>query len=250
MDFRDGGHFGPQAPGGQLHNRSDRFSLLRGGAHFRVCRAWRLYSVLGLSRFIPQMLAAGAIAIVAINYFFYRQAAKQTNGSSNVLGRKIIISTAIGLVVMAATFILLEWLNHGVVHADRFLARPEFTEALIKGVPNIDFIYVAATFFALALLWSLPFPNRLSATPRKEGQLKRAARAAVFGLRSFSLLLLYLMLRLSLGHQRVATPRPYRKFYPLAHSTESGDVRGHGEGFGADLTRPGRTVALESRASG
>jgi hypothetical protein len=139
------------------------------------------YSALGLSRFVPQALAAGAITIAAINYFSYRLAAKQTNGSSNAPRRKMIISTGIGLVMMAGTFILLEWLNHGVFHGDRFLARPEFSQALITGVPNIELIYVAATFFALALLWALPFPNHLSASPQNEGRVKRAARVAIFG---------------------------------------------------------------------
>ena len=139
------------------------------------------YSALGLWRFVPQALAAGAITIVAINYFFYRRAAQQASGSSNALRGKMFVSTAIGLVVMAGTFIFLEWLNHAVVHADRFLARPEFSEALIKGVPNVELFYVGATFLALAVLWALPFPRRVSATAHDDGWMKRAARIAVFG---------------------------------------------------------------------
>ena len=139
------------------------------------------YSALGMWRFVPQALAAGAITIVAINYLFYRRAAKHASGGSNALRQKMFISTAVGLVMMAGTFIFLEWLNHAVVHADRFLARPEFSQALIKGVPNIELLYVGATFFALALLWALPFPPRVSATAHDDGWMKRAGRVAVFG---------------------------------------------------------------------
>jgi hypothetical protein len=35
------------------------------------------YLALGLSRFIPQALAAGALSIVAINYLYYRQMVKK-----------------------------------------------------------------------------------------------------------------------------------------------------------------------------
>jgi hypothetical protein len=143
------------------------------------------YSALGLSRFVPQALAAGALTIVAINYLFYRRAAKRAIGSSSALRQKMFISTAVGLVMMAGTFIFLEWLNHAVVHADRFLTRPEFNQAVIKGVPNIELLYVAATFFALVMLWALPFPHTVSATSvsetAHEGWMKRTARVAVLG---------------------------------------------------------------------
>src|SRR5215471_19712757 len=60
------------------------------------------YSSLGLSRYTPQALAAGALSILAINYLFYRHAAKQENaaGAPILLRQKVFISTAIGLVVM------------------------------------------------------------------------------------------------------------------------------------------------------
>lgn len=139
------------------------------------------YSALGLWRFVPQALAAGAITILAINYLFYRRAAKRVSGSTNALSQKMFISTAIGLVVMAATFIFLEWLNHAVVHADRFMARPEFSQALIKGVPNVELLYVAATFFALAVLWALPFSGGASATTRDRSRVGQAVRIAILG---------------------------------------------------------------------
>jgi hypothetical protein len=139
------------------------------------------YSGLGLWRYIPQALAAGAFSIVAINYLFYRHMAEQRSGSPIALQHKMLFSAAIGLVVMAGSFIFLEWLNHAVVNAERFLARPEYSRALIKGVPNVTLLYVCATFFALALLWALPFPRGDSSSTRDAGRTRQAIRIAVFG---------------------------------------------------------------------
>jgi hypothetical protein len=139
------------------------------------------YSSLGLFRYIPQALTAGALSIVAINYLSYRHAAKQASHSSTALRDKMFVSAAIGLIVMAGAFIFFEWLNHAVVHADRFLARPEFSQALIKGVPNVELLYVCATFLALAVLWALPFPHVDHASTNDDGRMKRAMRVAIFG---------------------------------------------------------------------
>ena len=140
-----------------------------------------LYSILGPSRFIPQVLAAGAVSIVAINYVYYRQMAKKGTARPVALRQKMFISTAIVLAVMAGSFVFMEWLNHAVVHGDRFLARPEYSQALIKGVPNITLLYVCATFFALALLWALPFPQRDSSARQDGGGVGKAVRVAIFG---------------------------------------------------------------------
>jgi hypothetical protein len=140
------------------------------------------YSALGLSRFIPQALAAGAVSIVAINYVYYRQIVKKGSGGPVALQQKMFISTAIGLAVMAGSFVFMEWLNHAVVHGDRFLARPEYGEAFIKGVPNTTLFYVCATFFALAVLWALPFPRHDSSRMQEDsGRMGKAARVAIFG---------------------------------------------------------------------
>jgi hypothetical protein len=122
------------------------------------------YSTLGLSRYTPQALAAGSLSILAVNYLYYRQVAKRegVEQARALLQRTMFISTAIGLAVMAGSFIFMEWLNHAVVHGDRFLARPEYGQAFIKGVPNTTLLYVGATLFALAVLWALPFPGRNS----------------------------------------------------------------------------------------
>ena len=37
-----------------------------------------LYGALGLSRYVPQVLAVGALSIVTINYWFYCRAAQRT----------------------------------------------------------------------------------------------------------------------------------------------------------------------------
>src|SRR5262250_3175291 len=64
------------------------------------------YSALGLSRYTPQALAAGALSILAINYLFYRHAANQENAGRTpaLLRQKMFISTGIGLVIMAVSF--------------------------------------------------------------------------------------------------------------------------------------------------
>jgi len=139
------------------------------------------YSLLGLSRYIPQALAAGAISIVTVNYLYYRHVAKRGATRPIALQRTMLVSTAIGLLVMAGSFIFMEWLNHAIVHGDRFLARPEYGQALIKGVPNATLLYVSATFFALAVLWALPFPRFDFSVLQGDGRVRRAARFAVLG---------------------------------------------------------------------
>ena len=139
------------------------------------------YSTLGPSRFVPEALAAGALSIVAINYLYYRHMVKKGSAGPVALQQKMFISTAIGLAVMAGSFVFMEWLNHAVVHGDRFLARPEYSQALVKGVPNITLLYVCATFFALALLWALPFPQRDASGMQDGGGMGKAVRLAIFG---------------------------------------------------------------------
>ena len=141
------------------------------------------YSTLGLSRYTPQALAAGTLTILAINYLYYRHMTKRENAEQALvlLRRRMFVSTAIGLAVMAGSFILMEWLNHAVVHGDRFLARPEYGQAIIKGVPNTTLLYVGATFLALAVLWALPVPGHDSFNAKHEGRMVKAIRVAVFG---------------------------------------------------------------------
>src|SRR5215831_10027125 len=108
-------------------------------------------------------------------------AARQASDRAAALREKMFVSTAIGLIVMAGAFIFLEWLNHAVVHGDRFLARPAFGRAFIRGVPNVELLYVCATFFALAVLWALPFPRHDHASTRSDGWMNRTMRVAIFG---------------------------------------------------------------------
>ena len=140
------------------------------------------YSTLGLSRFIPQALVAGALSIVAINYLYYRHMVKKRGSAGPAaLQQKMFISTAIGLAVMAGSFVFMKWLNHAIVHGNRFLARPQYSQALIKGVPNMTLLYVCATFLALAILWALPFPHQDSSGMQDSGRMGKAARVAILG---------------------------------------------------------------------
>ena len=127
--------------------------------HIRICWAGGILFDLGTIAFRSGGVGGGALSIVAINYLYYRQMVKKGSAEPVALQQKMFISTAIGLAVMAGSFIFMEWLNHAVVHGGRFLARAEYGQAFIKGVPNMTLLYVCATFFALALLWALPFPR-------------------------------------------------------------------------------------------
>lgn len=141
------------------------------------------YGVLGLSRYIPQALAAGALAIAAINYLFYRRAAErvQQAGAENILALRpaMFASAAFGFAAMAVSFVFFEWLNHAVVNP-RFLSRPEYGQALIPGVPNVRLLYALASFWALALLWALPWPRFKPIGQERPVALQRGMRAGVF----------------------------------------------------------------------
>ncbi len=121
------------------------------------------WSAFGLSRYVPQVLAAGALSIVAINYFFYRRAAERLSHADDrrisELRQSMFLSAALVLAAMAASFIFLEWFNHAVINPHRFLAQSQYAQALISGVPNVRLLYAAASFAALALLCALPFPR-------------------------------------------------------------------------------------------
>ena len=150
-------------------------------AHIRIHWARSLLFDLGTIAFRSGGVGGGALSIVAINYLYYRQMVKKGSARPVALQQKMFISTAIGLAVMAGSFIFMEWLNHAVVHGGRFLARAEYGQAFIKGVPNTTLLYVCAMFFALALLWALPFPRHDSSSMHDGSRMGKAVRVAVFG---------------------------------------------------------------------
>lgn len=139
------------------------------------------YAALGLSRYPGQVLVVGALSIIGLNYLVYRRAATSAgNWRSDSLRSSMFVSATIGLAAMAASFVLLEWLNHAVANAHAFLTRPEYGHALIPGVPNLRLLYALGSLSALALLWALPFPHAVgtSAPPRRPGDL--LGRACIF----------------------------------------------------------------------
>jgi hypothetical protein len=121
-----------------------------------------LYSSLGLFRYVPQFLAAGTLTIVAINWLSYRHLAKQLGPGCDCthLRRAMYLSTFLGLLAMAGSFVVLEWLNRAVVNAARFMSRPEYAYALIPGVPNQNLAYAALSLVGVGLVRVLPFPAR------------------------------------------------------------------------------------------
>jgi hypothetical protein len=124
------------------------------------------YSALNVSRYIPEALATDAVLIALVNWLYYR--AKAGRMATNVdrecggLRRAMILSGFLGLSMMAVCFLFLEWLNHGVVNASHFMHRPEYSAAVIPGVPNSHLLYVAMTFLVLPLLAVLPLPKNVA----------------------------------------------------------------------------------------
>lgn len=136
-----------------------------GGLIFGAIGLGAFYGALGASRYIPHALAGGAILIALVNWLYYRsKAARMGAGTADcdrgALRRAMLLSGLLGLTMMAVSFVFLEWLNHAVVNAGRFMGHHQYGEALIPGVPNAHLAYLAATFLVLPLLAILPLPHK------------------------------------------------------------------------------------------
>ena len=143
-----------------------------GGLIFGAIGLGALYGTLQMWRYIPEALAIGAILIAFLNWFYYRRKAirgTECGSRCNLTGlrRTMILSAFLGLVVMAATFIFFEWLNHAVINADRFMSRPGYADAILPGVPNLHLLYVAMTFLVLPVVRFLPLNVRLSSSGKR-----------------------------------------------------------------------------------
>ena len=124
-----------------------------------------VYGALGIARYIPEALATGAILITLLNWLYYRNKAARMLAADGECDCGSLRRTALwggffGLVMMAGSFVFLEWLNHSVVHAAHFMHSPEYAAAVIPGVPNSHLGYVAMTFLALPVLAILPLPAK------------------------------------------------------------------------------------------
>jgi hypothetical protein len=135
-----------------------------GGLIFGAIGLGAAYSALGVARYIPEALAAATILIALLNWLYYRRKAQRMRAGDpgcncSRVRQTMLWSAFAGLAMMAGSFVLLEWLNHGVVHAAHFMHSPEFATALIPGVPNSHLGYIAATFLVLPLLAMLPLAD-------------------------------------------------------------------------------------------
>jgi hypothetical protein len=120
------------------------------------------YGSLGLARYIPQALALGTITILVINWVFYRRRAARPNCDCASLRRSMVLSAGLGLFAMSAGFVLLEWLNHGVVNAGRSHGRAAGS-ALLPWTSNQNLLYAALALVAgLGVITVLPLPSRRS----------------------------------------------------------------------------------------
>jgi hypothetical protein len=72
----------------------------------------------------------------------------------------MLTSSAISLVVMFGSFVLLTWLNHAVVNTERFMKMARYAQALPPGVPNSEFAWAVASLIGgLILIAALPCPR-------------------------------------------------------------------------------------------
>lgn len=132
-----------------------------GGLIFGAIGLGAFYSALGVSQYIPHALAGGAILIALTNWLYYRnkavrRLAGQTHCDCADLRREMLLSGLLGLIMMAMSFVFLEWLNHALVNAGHFMAHHRYSGAVIPGVPNAHLAYLAATLLVLPLLAILP----------------------------------------------------------------------------------------------
>jgi len=135
-----------------------------GGLIFGAIGFGAAYSALGVARYIPEALTIATILIALLNWLYYRRKARLMRAGDagchcRRVRQKMLWSAGAGLAMMAGSFVLLEWLNHGVIHAAHFMHSPEFAAALIPGVPNSHLAYIAATFLVLPLLAILPLAD-------------------------------------------------------------------------------------------
>jgi hypothetical protein len=118
---------------------------------------------------IPQALAIGTLTIVAINWLYYRQrAARMLVGDPTCdcvpVRRIMVISGTAGLLMMAATFWRMQWLDHSVVNAAHMMSRPEYVEAWLAGVRNENAVYMGlSVVVGVAVLTLLPLPRARAA---------------------------------------------------------------------------------------
>jgi hypothetical protein len=157
--------FEPKPVGGSLLAGLVASACCGGSLLFAAIGLGAFYGSLGMYRYIPQALTLGTLSIVAINWLYYRRQAGRWNsagltGKHDGVRRAMLLSGTLGLLMMAVSFVLLTWLEHGVVKAAQFLSRPEYGQALLRGVPNQDLVYVALTFLGVPVLALLPLPRR------------------------------------------------------------------------------------------
>ena len=144
-----------------------------GGLLFGAVGLGAFYGALGVARYIPEALASGAMLIALVNWLYYRRramraVANSTDRNCAAFRRSMLLSAFLGLLMMAGSFTLLEWLNHAVVNAHH---SHEYAGALIPGVPNIHLAYLAAAVLGLPVLAGRPFPQQ----PRQSTRGKTAS---------------------------------------------------------------------------
>lgn len=137
-----------------------------GGLLFGAIGLGAFYSALRMARYIPEALATGAILIALVNWLYYRRktllmVSAGTRWDRADLHVAMLIGGFLGLVMMAGSFTLLEWLNHTVIDTRH---SHEHAGTLIAGVPNSHLAYLAAAFLVLPVLAFLSLPRSTRTT--------------------------------------------------------------------------------------
>jgi hypothetical protein len=144
-----------------------------GGLLFGTIGLGAVYGALQMSRHIPEALAVGAILIALLNWLYYRRkAARMLAAKADCHGAGLrgamLLSAFLGLMMMAVSFVFLEWVNHAVVNAARFMGHHQYGDALIPGVPNSHLWYLAMTLLVLPVLALLPLPQKIEVAGDRE----------------------------------------------------------------------------------
>jgi hypothetical protein len=135
-----------------------------GGLLFGSIGLGAVYGAMRMSQYIPEALAGGAILIALVNWLYYRTKAARMLAAKvdcvcGSLRSAMLLSAFLGLLMMAVSFVFLEWLNHAVINAARFMGHHQYGGAIIPGVPNSRLVYLAMTLLVLPVLAILPLPQ-------------------------------------------------------------------------------------------
>jgi SAM-dependent methyltransferase len=115
------------------------------------------FASLGLFRYAPQLVVGGAVAIVALNWGYYRRRARR-GMSTRPARQAMLASGGLGLGVLVGSFFFLDWLEPRVAKVEEVL-HEEGVEEDPATMRQARQTAVAVLPIGLGLLALLPFPG-------------------------------------------------------------------------------------------